>query len=487
MTKLSEALKANNPALIKLRLGESVAEYKKTIGSYFNITSVGTVAALGVIGSLVMQDIKKNPSAIATSLAVEAGVWGVGRLGYECYQQCRNYHDANIGKNFTKSMEELKKEETNNFGFYSDALKMLSGIEEEIIAEGNKVFPNLETMEQKLLASKILREEIFATRENRSAVLAKSNELLKSFAAWKEIQRDREFPGVAQMVTGMMATMIPALKIADSLGQESSAFVKAAAIIMSPIVASVLPNVGPKMSFETGLKGDPIPAIVPLKEQSRVVSRFKTFAEVVPPYFKAYEVTDKKTQVTLILSMESLMKDRYPTAKSIPIQPNGVDLILEILDGHNKSKELKSQVIVTEKSKIELAETAKAKVVDLEVPEVEEQDLDNKPISRSSSEEALTEEGKKDSLDQKMQRERLRVERSELVEMVDAARREKAAALKKAQNEAAGIQFKNTGVKTKTGADQKDVHEESKEFVAGLRDKLIPTGKDVTGKIGKQF
>ncbi len=106
------------------------------------------------------------------------------------------------------------------------------------------------------------------------------------------------------------------------------------------------------------------------------------------------------------------------------------------------------------------------------------QDQNNKPISRSSSNEDLT-EGNETPI-QKLAREKLTVGRSELVEMVDAARRKRAAELK-ARNELAEFEFKNKGVVTKTGIDE-DVHGKHKSFVAQLRDKQLKKTNEITPK-----
>lgn len=478
---IQEAITSDSKVDIEEALKHSVDYYRKTTGSYFNITTAGTVAALGTLGYLFKNDLQVGIATVARGVAIEAGIWGVGRLGYECYQQCKDYHNANIGKNFTDSMNALRAAELKSFGKLSNSVKYLGTLEEEIITEGNRLFPNLEIMEQKLLASKILREEIFRNRDNRTEVLERSAKLIENFNAWRDIQKGREFPGVAQLVAGYTASIYSLVIGAEASGLEISRAAKGIMLGLSfptgTIIGSALPAIGSKTSYQSGLNASaPMPDPKPTntaptpnpksKAETEAVrpTNLRTIAEVVPPYFEQYGVTDKKEQVALVLKMEEEFPKRHPGKRSIPIKPEGIELITGVIEEYLKEKNITN--VVTEEIKVELAKTVPDTIKEVEVPE---EDLEsNKSLSGNSESPS---ESTASTPPTRQRRSKLEVARDELVELVDAARREKAerlAAQRRAEDEAK-LAVKLNHVDTVTPGEKPNPHAKHTGFVAELR------------------
>lgn len=464
---INKAIQSNNEALIKVRLDDAVKEYKKTTGSYFNIANIGAAVSLAVLGKTIIEKAT-NIYSDAASVAVYAGIWGAGRMGYECYQRCFNYQDAYIGKNFSESMKSLRAEEAKSFKNTPAALKILGSLEQEIIDEGNKVFPNIEIMEKKLLECKLLRELMLENLDYPHKIIDISNELLTHFNNWKAIQKGRELPGVAQLVVGM-STSIAASGYMGPVGE-----------IVGPIVTHVLPNANPKTSYEDALKPTAAKsATVFRKPLTRPLT--KTFADIAPPYFVAYEINDQEVQVELILKMENQMKERYPDKKSIPIQPDGVDLILEVLNGYNKERGV-NEVSPNEQDITKITETLK--IENLEVPT--ESILEESEGLGVSSEDAIEEQNiaQKDIAGNLIKKER--IDRSVLADAVDKARHKKIEELREQSKLAnAAYGFKKTGIQTKTTSD--DPHKSFKDRVAKLPENLTETGRNTKGSIGRHY
>ncbi len=215
-----------------LELDPVVEKYIKEVSHGRKDFSAGAVslAASGVVSSLIV-DIRKNSGevVVATAAALAIGAiagattWGIGRLGYECYHQYQNPDDANIGRNFTTSMNTLKELESSS-NMNKDSLEYLSALEESIIIETKKASPNVKVMGEVLIKSDLLRKSLFKGVDEalKDGIVEQSRALIESFEKWKKIQQGRE----TSKGLKMFFDFIPVAVIAGLGGAISAAVTK---------------------------------------------------------------------------------------------------------------------------------------------------------------------------------------------------------------------------------------------------------------------
>ena len=181
-----------------------------------------TAAATAVSGLLTAASATALAGAKATvagivSSSVLAPFWGAARLSYEVVHQVRNSGDANIGNNFTNSMNDLMKlEKEELFPVNFEAIHVLKELETRVITEGNKPKPDLNKMQENLFLTKILRESILKhsgiSPQKNQELYEKSNKVVDNFKAWAKIEQGRTNPFVA-LVSDVANVAAPQVEI----------------------------------------------------------------------------------------------------------------------------------------------------------------------------------------------------------------------------------------------------------------------------------
>ncbi len=199
-TPLEIANQIGDSNIVKMLLEKynehSQDELPKFTENAYTKSFVQATAALGAY--LAQLPISKNNVAqqtvaglVAAAGGAAAGLlaWGAGRLGYEAYQALSNKDDAYITRNFTKGLQALRELETKSTETIE--LSNIQKLEDEVIQEGKKMSPNLDTMHQTLKQAHILREHIFRPTTNKNNIIEQSKQLMENFKSWALIQQGR--------------------------------------------------------------------------------------------------------------------------------------------------------------------------------------------------------------------------------------------------------------------------------------------------------
>ncbi len=205
---------------------DELKAYHEQLQAPENSLGAGALAAIStaVISSLAIEDLPSNTADAAIKAAIVGGsaavagatIWGVGRLGYECYHQYKNYGDANISRNFSTAMQNLKDLEARHLQGKEHALNILNRLETGIITETSKSSPDLNKIGEDLIKSHLLRKTLFKSlpQEDRKAIITQSQELIECFNRWKIIQQGRETSTGLKLVYNTITGCIPSAMVA---------------------------------------------------------------------------------------------------------------------------------------------------------------------------------------------------------------------------------------------------------------------------------
>ncbi|KKB96473.1 hypothetical protein SZ25_00440, partial [Candidatus Arcanobacter lacustris] len=241
---------------------------ERTLKSKKSSYGAGAIAAAttAVISKLLLKDLPSNPAdalvkgfvAEAITVAAGASIWGVGRIGYECYHQFRNPNDANIGRNFTKTMDALKTKEITVFKNDNPGLAVLEDLEREIINETKKSSPDLILMGENLIKSHELRKSLLQSaglNNSTNELVEKSGELIGYFEKWKDIQQGRETSeGLKLLFSTTKSVIIPAFvaTVAYAVTQSPATAQAASIVAVAPTVLGAAKSFINKNGGKTG-------------------------------------------------------------------------------------------------------------------------------------------------------------------------------------------------------------------------------------------
>lgn len=204
--------------------------YKTAIGAAANIGGIREVvspsehslndAEMNKIGTAAYFLGGAIGPALLTAVTLGA-TWGAARISYEAAKQFNSYGDANIGGNLTTSINDLKSLEEKSFSKDNPAFAILKELEKEVIAEGNKMAPELNTMREALTKTQLLREAILETSDlppkTKEEIYKQSAMVTDNFKSWGKIQQGRHNPILA-IVSDVANYMRPEVKVMEKPG-----------------------------------------------------------------------------------------------------------------------------------------------------------------------------------------------------------------------------------------------------------------------------